>query len=230
MAARPKKPHPNAAAAKPHVPAPAKVEMAVTVPPVAAKAMVEAPAVKAAAPEAAAKPAAAPVVAPVSVIAVKAPAEPAKSAAPTAPKPAVQIIAGEPAVLEPLVKIEGQIRSAAESAIVEGRKSFETAKVKAQGLTSAVEASAGTLSKGIQDLNAKSISVLKTNIETGFDHMKALFGAKTIFDAWKLHADLSAKQLAVLNEQAKDLATTASKFASESVQPIKNSLEQAFSR
>eukprot|EP01037_Dinobryon_pediforme_P006969 gene6969-biopygen4445 len=130
----------------------------------------------------------------------------------------------------PLVKIENQIRSAAESAIVEGRKSFETAKVKAHGLTSAVEASAGTLSKGINDLNAKSISVLKTNIETGFDHMKALFGAKTIFDAWKLHADMSAKQLAVMNEQAKDLAAAASKFATESVQPIKNSLEQAFSR
>jgi len=144
--------------------------------------------------------------------------------------PTLETIAKDMLADTAIAKIDSQMRDAAESAIAEGRKSFETAKIKAQGLTSAVEASAETLSKGITDLNAKSILALKANVETGFEHIKAVIGAKTMLDAWKLHTDLSAKHLAMLNEQARDLAAAASKFASESVQPLKTSIEQVFAR
>jgi len=144
--------------------------------------------------------------------------------------PTLETIAKDMLADTAIAKIDSQMRDAAESAIAEGRKSFETAKIKAQGLTSAVEASAETLSKGITDLNAKSILALKANVETGFEHIKAVIGAKTMLDAWKLHTDLSAKHLAMLNEQARDLAAAASKFTSESVQPLKTSIEQVFAR
>jgi len=144
--------------------------------------------------------------------------------------PTLETIAKDMLADTAIAKIDSQMRDAAESAIAEGRKSFETAKIKAQGLTSALEASAETLSKGITDLNAKSILALKANVETGFEHIKAVIGAKTMLDAWKLHTDLSAKHLAMLNEQARDLAAAASKFTSESVQPLKTSIEQVFAR
>ena len=144
--------------------------------------------------------------------------------------PTLETIAKEMLTDTPVAKIDSQMRDTAESAIAEGRKSFETAKIKAQGLTSAVEASAETLSKGITDLNAKSISAFKANVDTGFEHIKAVVGAKTMLDAWKLHTDLSARHLALLNEQARDMVAAASKFASESVQPIKTSIEQVFAR
>ena len=144
--------------------------------------------------------------------------------------PTLETIAKDMLADTAIAKIDTQMRDAAESAIAEGRKSFETAKIKAQGLTSAVEASAETLSKGITDLNAKSILALKANVETSFEHIKAVIGAKTMLDAWKLHTVLSAKHLAMLNEQARDLAAAASKFASESVQPLRTSIEQVFAR
>jgi len=144
--------------------------------------------------------------------------------------PTLETIAKDILTDKTVEKIDTQLREAAESIIVEGRKKFDTAKVKAQGMATAVESSAETLTKGLTDLNAKSISAFKTNIETGFEYIKAVVGAKNMFDAWKLHTDLSAKHIALLNEQANDLAKAASKCAADSVQPFKTSLDQVYAR
>lgn len=150
------------------------------------------------------------------------------------PAPILEVAAEAKAAMidaqDQVAAAQQHIADAAEKAIEQNRDQMAKVQASAGELTAGVETSITTLSKGISELNTKAFEVLKLNVESSFAHMKALFAAKSLPEAWQLQADHGRRQFETFSVQTKELSAAASKFALEAAQPLKQKIEQALQR
>jgi phasin len=77
------------------------------------------------------------------------------------------------------------------------------------------------------ELSLKAIAALRTNAETGFAHLEALAGAKSLSEIVELQTAYLRKRVELTVEQAKDFQTVASKAAEDVSKPVKTAFEKA---
>ena len=82
----------------------------------------------------------------------------------------------------------------------------------------------------MRDYNLKMIDMAEANTIGVFEFARQLSTAKSSSDLVELWTAHTRKQIAVLNEQIKELAALGQKMAGESAAPITRSVSQAFKK
>jgi len=129
----------------------------------------------------------------------------------------------------PVREIQENVRKATEKGVEDTRAAYARVKTAAEDATSSLEASYAAATKGIVALNTKALEAVRTNTEAAFDLAKALFGAKTVQEAFTLQTEHARKSYETVTAQSKELTALAQKIAADSVEPLKASVAKVFS-
>lgn len=132
------------------------------------------------------------------------------------------------ATLSKAEEIQEQVRRTAEESVEKTKVIYEKLKAAAEEATSSVETSITTISKGVSDINLKTLDVIKTNSDAQFAFMKAMLATKTISEAIALQGEHAKASFETLNTQTKELAALIQQVSADTVEPIKASLTKSF--
>lgn len=136
--------------------------------------------------------------------------------------------AGE--MLKPISDFQENFRAQAEKAIEQIKTQYTAIKGNAEAATGKLEESMTAAHAGTREFNAKVFELFRAQTTAGFDHMQALFNAKTIADAVKLQQDFAKTQVEAIQANGKALAELAKKVATDVVEPVKASIVLPFKR
>ncbi|KAF0228263.1 MAG: hypothetical protein FD175_2044 [Beijerinckiaceae bacterium] len=127
-------------------------------------------------------------------------------------------------LMKPFADMQEKVRANAEKGIEQLRSHYATLKGNAESATDKLEASMTAAHAGTRDFNMKVLDLFRTQTNAGFEHMQALFAAKTVADAVKLQQDFAKAQVETLQAQSKHLGEIAQKVATDVVEPVKASM------
>lgn len=124
-------------------------------------------------------------------------------------------------------KATDQFRVFAEKGVEQSKEAYAKLKTGAEEAQKTIETSYETARNVSAELSLKAISALRTNAETGFAHLEALAGAKSLSEIVELQTAYLRKRVELTVEQAKDFQTVASKAAEDVSKPVKTAFEKA---
>ncbi|TKT74134.1 phasin [Aquamicrobium sp. LC103] len=124
-------------------------------------------------------------------------------------------------------KATDQFRAFAEKGVEQSKEVYAKWKSGAESAQKALEATFEQAKSAGNEISLKSISVLRTNAESGFAHLEALVAAKSLSEVVELQTAFLRKQVEFAVEQAKDFQTVSTKAAEEVSKPMKDVFEKA---
>ena len=124
-------------------------------------------------------------------------------------------------------KATDQVRAFAEKGIEQSKEVYAKVKTGAEEAQKALESTYATAKSVGSDLSLKTIAALRTNTETGFSHLEALVGAKSLSEVIELQTTFIRKSVELAVEQAKELQTVTTKAAEDVSKPLKAVFEKA---
>lgn len=133
-------------------------------------------------------------------------------------------------LLKPFADMQEKVRANAEQGIEQLRSHYATLKGNAETATDKLEASVAAVHAGTREFNMKVLELFRTQTNVGFEHLQALFGAKSVGDAVKLQQDFAKSQVEKLQAHSQGLAELAKKVATDVVEPVKESMVLPFKR
>ncbi|MCZ8258684.1 MAG: phasin family protein [Beijerinckiaceae bacterium] len=134
------------------------------------------------------------------------------------------------AEMKPFANMQESFRAQAEKTIEQMRTQYTTLKGNAEAATGKLEESMTAAQAGTREFNATVFALFRAQTTAGFDHLQALFGAKTIADALKLQQDFAKVQVETIQTNTKNLAELAKKVATDVVEPVKSTIVLPFKR
>jgi phasin len=87
-----------------------------------------------------------------------------------------------------------------------------------------------TAARSAVDCNGKVMEFARANSNAAFDYANKLLGVKSPSEFHEVFTEHARKQLEVLSEQAKELATLSQKVMLETAEPLKAGAAKAFRR
>jgi phasin len=130
----------------------------------------------------------------------------------------------------PNMEVPAAFREIAEKGVAQAKESYEKMKTAAEEATEMLEGTYATASKGCSDYGLKLIETAKANSNAAFDLFGEMLTAKSYSEVVELYTAYVRTQFDTVSAQAKELADHAQKVATETVEPIKESLTSAFSK
>ncbi|MBI4274025.1 MAG: phasin [Rhizobiales bacterium] len=130
----------------------------------------------------------------------------------------------------PKMEIPAAFREFAEKGVTQAKDNWEKMKAVSEEATDLLEESYTTAAKGATDYGMKLIEVARANANSAFDFAGELLGTKSLSEAIELSTSHARKQFDTATTQTKELATLAQKVASESAEPIKTGITNAFKK
>jgi phasin len=118
------------------------------------------------------------------------------------------------------------MRALAEKNITETREVYERSKDALDAVLKSWESSFDAAGQGAVALNRKVIDIAQRNINSGFDLVKSLAGAKNLAEAMELHATYWRKQLSALTSQAEEMRALSTKVTANAAEPMKAQLQR----
>jgi phasin len=112
-----------------------------------------------------------------------------------------------------------QMRQFAEQSVEQAKKAVDGFISAAHKTAVTLENQASTAQSGAKDVSQKVMSFAEQNINQSFDFAQKLVRAKDIQEVMALQQAFLQQQMQAMQEQAKDLGTTASKAAMDSAKP-----------
>ena len=137
---------------------------------------------------------------------------------------------GMPNFEMPKMEIPAAFREFAEKGVSQAKENYEKMKTAAEECTGLMEGTYATASKGASEYGAKVIEAARTNTNVAFDFATELMSVKTFSDFVELSTAHVRKQFETLTVQSKELAAQAQKVATETVEPVKESISKAFKK
>ncbi len=125
-------------------------------------------------------------------------------------------------------KATDQFRAFAEKGVEQSKEAYTKIKSGAEDTQKALESTFETAKTVGSDLSLKTIATLRTNAETGFAHLEALVGAKSLSELIELQTSFLRKGVETAVEQAKEFQAVSSKAATDVTKPIKDVFEKTF--
>jgi phasin len=104
-------------------------------------------------------------------------------------------------------EIPAEIRDLTAKSVEEAHKAFESFIEAAHKATAQAEGTATALQSSAKDVSAKTLSFTEANLKAAFDHAQKLIHAKDPQEMLAHQSEYVKKQLAALEEQAKELGT-----------------------
>ena len=132
--------------------------------------------------------------------------------------------------IEPISAIQDKVRETAEKGLEQVRAQYESAKEAAEKATGKIEESLTAAQAGFRTYNQKAFDLVRANTNAAFDHVQALFAAKTASDFLTLQGDFLKKQAEAAAAQAKELAELGQKLVTEAVEPVKSAIVVPFKK
>lgn len=156
----------------------------------------------------------------------KARSKPVAVAAPAFEMPKFEI----PKFEMPKFEVPTAFREIAEKGIAQAKENYEKVKGAAEQATDVLEETYSTASKGCASYGLKLVETTRANSDAAFDLMSELMTAKSYSEVVELSSAYLRKQFDALVAQAKELAEHAQKVATDSAEPIKESISTTFNK
>lgn len=130
----------------------------------------------------------------------------------------------------PRMEVPASLREFAEKGASQAKETYEKMKAAAEEATDVLEDTYATAAKGAADYGLKMIEATRANTNAAFDFYSDLMNVKSYSDMIELSTTHARKQFEAVSAQTKDLAALAQKMATETAEPIKDSVSKAFSK
>jgi len=124
----------------------------------------------------------------------------------------------------PKFEVPPAFREFAEKGIAQAKENYERVKSAAEQATDVLEDTYSTASKGCTSYGLKLIETTRTNSDAAFELMTELMTAKSYSEVVELSSAYFRKQFDTLITQTKELSEHAQKVATETAEPIKESI------
>lgn len=130
----------------------------------------------------------------------------------------------------PKMEVPAAFREFAEKGATQVKENYEKMKAAAEEATDVLEDTYATAAKGCADYGLKLIEASRANTNAAFDFYSELMNVKSYSEVIELATAHARKQFEAVTAQTKDLAALAQKTATETAEPIKDSVSKAFSK
>ena len=130
----------------------------------------------------------------------------------------------------PKMEIPAAFREFAEKSVSQAKETYEKMKSAAEEATDVLEDTYATATKGASDYGLKVIEVARVNTNAAFDFATELMTVKSFSEMVELSTAHARKSFEAATAQTKDLAALAQKVATETAEPIKDSVGKAFKK
>jgi phasin len=130
----------------------------------------------------------------------------------------------------PKFEVPTAFREMAEKSIAMAKENYEKVKGSAEEATDVMEATYANASKGCSGYGLKVIEATRANSNAAFDLMGELLTAKSYSEAVEISTGYMRKQFDTVLAQTKDLADEAQKVATETAEPMKESVTNAIGK
>jgi len=130
----------------------------------------------------------------------------------------------------PKMEIPAAFREFAEKSVSQAKETYEKMKSAAEEATDVLEDTYASASKGASDYGLKLIEVARVNTNAAFDFATELMTVKSFSEMVELSTAHARKSFEAATAQTKDLAALAQKVATETAEPIKDSVGKAFKK
>ena len=130
----------------------------------------------------------------------------------------------------PNIEVPAAFREIAEKGVAQAKETYEKMKTAAEDATEMLEETYTTASKGASGYGLKLIETARANSNAAFDLFGEVLNAKSASEVVELYTAFARAQFDTVSAQAKELAEHAQKVATETVEPIKESLTSAFNK
>jgi len=130
----------------------------------------------------------------------------------------------------PKMEVPAAFREIAEKSVTQAKDNWEKIKAATEEATDLIEGSYATASRGAADYNLKLIEAARANTNANFDYAGQLLAVKSLSEAVELSTAHLRKQFDTLNAQTKELTALAQRVATDTVEPLKESVNSAFKK
>ena len=130
----------------------------------------------------------------------------------------------------PKMEIPAAFREIAEKSVTQAKQTYERMKSAAEEATDVIEHTYSTATKGASDYGLKLIEVSRVNTNAAFDFYSELMTVKSLSEVIELSTAHARKQFETASAQGKELTALAQKVATDSAEPIKESVAKAFKK
>lgn len=130
----------------------------------------------------------------------------------------------------PKMEVPAAFREIAEKGISQAKDGYDKMKAAAEEATDMLEETYATATKGATDYGLKLIETARANTNAAFDFWGQLMSVKSPSEVIELSTTHARKQYETLTAQGKELAALAQKVATDSSEPIKAGVSNAFKK
>src|SRR5262245_28262108 len=130
----------------------------------------------------------------------------------------------------PKMEIPAAFREIAEKSVSHAKETYERMKSAAEEATDVLEDTYATATKGAADYSLKWIEAARDNTNAGFDFASKLVTVKSLAEMVELSTAHARKQFDTVTAQSKELAALAQKVATDTAEPVKDSVSKVFKK
>src|ERR1700722_16285394 len=130
----------------------------------------------------------------------------------------------------PKMEVPAAFREFAEKGVSQAKEHYEKMKTAAEEATGLMEGTYATATKGASEYGFKVIEAARINTNAAFNFASELMNSNSFSDFVELSTAHSRKQFETLTAQSKELAALAQKVATETVEPVKESVSRVFKK
>ena len=130
----------------------------------------------------------------------------------------------------PKMEVPAAFREIAEKSVNQAKDNWEKIKAATEEATDLIEDSYATASRGAADYNLKLIEAARANTNATFDYAGQLLTVKSLSEAVELSTSHLRKQFDIMSAQSKELTALAQRVATDTVEPLKESVNSAFKK
>jgi phasin len=137
---------------------------------------------------------------------------------------------GMPNFEMPKMEIPAAFREFAEKGVSQAKENYEKMKSAAEECTGLLEGTYATASKGVSEYGFKMIEAARCNTNAAFDFYGEIMGAKSLSEFVEMSTAHARKQFEAMTSQGKELAALAQKVATDTTEPVKETMTKAFKK
>jgi phasin len=130
----------------------------------------------------------------------------------------------------PKLEIPAAFRELAEKSVSQAKETYEKMKSVAEEATDVIEDTYATASKGASDYGLKWIEAVRENTNAHFDFATRLMTVKSFSEVIELSTAHARRQFETFTAQTKNLTALAQKVATDTAEPVKESVTRAFQK
>jgi phasin len=130
----------------------------------------------------------------------------------------------------PKMEVPAAFREFAEKGVNQAKESWDKMKAVSEEASGLIETSYATAAKGCADYGMKVIEAARANANAQFDYASRLMTVKSLSEMLELSSAHMRSQYEALTGQTKELTSLAQKVATETTEPLKDSVTSAFKK